>query len=389
MRSLVIFLLLACLTVALCFAGANNVFAQDFLLESEAALLMDVDSGTVVFEKDMSKQLYPASITKIMTALLALEGIETGKVNLTDRVTISESAANMGGSQIFLSAGDEVSLEDLIISMLVASANDAAYAVAEHLDGSMSVFVERMNERARELGMNNTSFKNSHGLHDEEHYTTAFEVSIVARELLRFPQVHEWSSIWMNENFLQGQIRAGEVFLSNTNRMIRYYKGCDGLKTGFTSEAGSSIVATAKREGTRFLAVVLAAPSSKVRYNEAKALLDYGFANYRSFPVVEKGELIQVVDVEKGRNSAVNLVAAEKLSLLLDKGADAQVEKEFALPSKIAAPIEEGQEFGKLIVKQQGKNIGEVSLVAEKEVQRAGLRCLFLRLVSAWLRFGR
>ncbi|MGI6098004.1 MAG: D-alanyl-D-alanine carboxypeptidase family protein [Dethiobacteria bacterium] len=368
---------------------SSSVFAQDFALKAEAALLMDTASGTILFEKNMHEPLYPASITKLMTVLLALEDIENGKVSLKDRVVVSEKAAEMGGSQIFLSAGDELELEDLIIGMLVGSGNDAAYATAEYLSGSLEAFVERMNERARELGMKNTSFRNPHGLHDEEHYMSAYDISILAREILKYPRVHEWATIWADEHFLQGQIRAGEVYLSNTNRLVRYYQGCDGLKTGFTSEAGNSICATAKRGDTRFLAIILGAPSSDIRYEEARMLLDYAFANYQSVPVVGAGEEIAVLPVEKGKSTAVDVVTSVHLSLLLDKGATTQIEKEIELPEKLLAPVGEGEPLGRLIVKQQGTELAEVDLIAAEGVPRASLKDILQRILSLWLRFGR
>ena len=243
------------LTVLLCcgiiYGGFAAGFAQEpeFDFEADAALLMEVHSGEIIWEMNSREQLYPASLTKIMSLLLVLEKLEQNQVTLQDEVLISARASSMGGSELFLSEGDVVTLENLLIGMAVGSANDAAIAVAEHVGGSVEGFVEMMNEKARALGMTGTHFCNPHGLHNPDHYSTAYDIMLMSLALLEYPRIHEWATIWMDEHFLKDKIRSGEVYLSNTNRMVRSYQGCDGLKTGFTREAGNGT--PQRRNGVR------------------------------------------------------------------------------------------------------------------------------------------
>ncbi len=360
-----------------------------FELESKGAILMDAYSGEILLSKNKHGKLYPASITKIMTMLLVMENIEEGRISLKDDVVISDTAAALGGSQIFLSPGDVVSLENLMIGVAVGSGNDAAVAVAEHSYGSVDVFVTKMNERAIALGKENTNFVNPHGLHDDNHYTTTYDVALMSRALLKHPQVHTWFKIWMNENFLENKIRSGGVFLSNTNRLIRYYEGADGLKTGFTSEAGHSVAATARRGETRFLAITLFAPSSAIRFDEAKKLLDYGFAGFESIFVAPAGEQLARVRVEKGKEIMLDLINEEDFRVLVPKGETPEFTKELQINENILAPINRGDLLGSMAVYQEGNLVGELKLVAEADVPRAGFTDLLKRVIIAWFQFGR
>ncbi len=360
----------------------------EFPYEVESAYLLEADTGRVVWGKAPHEIICPASITKVMTALLVMEALEENKISLEEEVHISSRAAEMGGTQLFLSSGDRVNLEKLLIGLMSGSANDAAVAVAEHVSGSVEKFVEEMNLKARELGMENTRFKNPHGLHHEDHYTTAVDIGIMSRELLQYPRVLEWATVWMDEKFLESEIRAGEVFLSNTNKMVRYYKGCDGLKTGFTDESGHSIVATAIRGNTRFIAVAMGAPSSEERYHAARHLLDYGFANYRAVPVHDRGDIVDRVPVEKGEYTGVNAVTETPLSLFLEKGADPGYEKEIKLDFYLQPPLEKGDKVGE-IKAVSGEAEETVNLVAAWGVERAGFKILLGRTFEAWLGFGR
>lgn len=371
---------------------AFQIFAQEeplFELESEGALLMDAGSGKILFEKNIHEKLYPASMTKIMTMLLVLESIEDGKISLEDDVVISENAAKLGGSQIFLSSGDVVQLESLMIGIAVGSGNDAAVAVAEHSYGSLETFAVRMNERALELGMKNTNFANPHGLHDENHYSTPYDVAIMSKELLKHPIVHTWFEIWMDENFLEGKIRSGKVYLSNTNKLIRYYNGGDGVKTGYTSEASHCISASAKRDDTRFIAIIMAGPSSDIRYNEARKLLDYGFANYESVSIVEAEQNVAKAVVEKGKEETIDIVTREDFSVLIEKGVTPEFKKEIKLDPIIATPIVCGDVLGYLEVYKDDKFVGKVELIATQDMPKAGLFDLFKRVTSKWVKFGR
>ncbi len=373
-----------------CFATAVGE-AQEFTAEikAEAALLLEVNSGQIIWENNIDEKLYPASLTKIMSMLLALEQIEQGIFSLDEQVYVSARASSMGGSELFLSEGDLLSLEELLIGMAVGSGNDAAVALAEHVGGSVEGFAELMNDKARELGMDSTNFTNPHGLHNPEHYTTAYDVMLMSLAILEYPEIHKWATIWMDEHFLQGKIKSGEVYLSNTNRMVQYYPGCDGLKTGYTKEAGNSISATAQRSQTRFLAVVMGSPSVDERYDAARLLLDFGFSHFKGVPVIEKGALVDNLTVDKGCPSKVDLLAANKLGLLLPRGAE---EEEYRQEIKMIAfelPLDRGQKIGELVVTYGDEQKVAVDLVASEPISPASLPTLFLRLTDRWLRFGR
>lgn len=380
------------LSILLLLSLAFPAAAQpEFDFQSGAMLLMDTGSRQILYEENIHEKMYPASVTKIMTMLLAMEALQEGRVTLQDMIPVSERAASMGGSQIFLSAGDRISFEDLMIGIGVGSANDGAVAMAEFLAGTVETFADEMNEKAVSLGMQNTHFVNPHGLHDENHYTTAYDIALMSLELLRYPKIHEWLTIWMDEEFLKDKIKKSEgIFLSNSNRIVRYYDGGDGLKTGFTQEAGNCVSATAKRGETRLLAVVMFAPGRTVLFDEARKLLDWGFANFRSLPVVKKGDVLGSVRVDKGELENVTLIAAEDLSLLLKKGESQEVKQELSLPDRIAAPLSAASEVGFLVVNSsEGEELGRVGIVPAVDVPKAKMMTFFKRLTAFWLRFGR
>ena len=365
------------------------VQAQEMPIRSGAALLMDAYSGEIIFVHNEHERLFPASITKIMTLLLALEGLERGEIALKDEVSVSRRSSSVGGSTLFLSPGDLVDMESLLIGITVGSANDASVAVAEHIAGTEEVFVERMNKRAAELNMSDTHFVNCTGLHHDDHYTTAYDVSLISREIINFPLFFKWSKIWLDENFLEGKIKSGKVYLSNTNRLIHYYRNCDGIKTGFTTESGHSISVSAKRDDTRLIAIILKAPSSDIRYEEAEKLLDYGFANYYNTLVAVKNEKIDRLPVEKGSIGEVDIVTADNLSVLFKKGEEPHLNTEIILPGKLAAPLFLGQKVGTMRVMEGSKVLKEVELKVTREVQKASFRQLFRRYLGEWLKFGR
>lgn len=386
----------AWLILGFLFAGLTGpAYALDLGLapddfQAEAVILAHADTGKILYEKDPHEPLYPASITKVMTLLLALEALEGEKVNLGDQVVISERAGSMGGSQIFLKAGDQVTFQDLLVGIAVGSGNDASVAVAEHLSGSLEGFVEKMNSRARELGMSNTSFVNACGLHVEGHITTAYDIVLMSRQLLEHPIVYQWFTIWMDEEFLKGKISVEEgIYLSNTNRMVRYYAGCDGIKTGYTSEAGHCIAATAQRDGTRFIAVVLKAPDSNTRFAEASRLLDQGFAHYKTALAAREGEIVGEVVVQKGRDQTSRLVSAGNIGLLLQKGDEPGWEREIQLTRPLVAPLEQGEKLGELVIKEKGVEIARGDLLAGSTVPRATPGVIFSRIIDIWLQFGR
>ncbi len=374
---------------AIAFPPANIAGAQEFALQSKAALLMESSTGEIIFSQNEQEKVFPASVTKIMTILLALEALERGEITLQDQVPVTETAAGFGGSTIFLSAGDVVDVESLLIGIAVGSGNDAAVAMAEYLAGSMEGFVEQMNRRAKELGMKNTHFVNPTGLHDESHYTTAYDTALMTRELLTYPLFFRWSTVWMNENFLEGKIKSGKVYLSNTNRLVRYYHGCDGVKTGYTDESLHSAVATAVRNDERFLAIVFGAPTSDIRYLEARQLLDYGFANFTSIQLAEKNEKVETLPVEKGNLQEVGVITAEIVSLLADKGEKIDYTTEKTLPKRLKAPLQRGEKVGSMKIVSGSKILKEIDLLASENVEKASFAGLFQRYLDLWVHFGR
>lgn len=390
LRSLVSLLILVILC-NVCFIPADGkaLALENMEFKSRAVLLMDYESGEVIFSLNGHERLFPASTTKIMTLLLALEALQRGEIFPQDEVPITKNAAAMGGSQLFLSQGDVVDMESLLIGIAVGSGNDAAVAVAEYIAGSEGGFVNMMNQRALELNMNNTNFINPTGLHDGEHYSTAYDIALMGRELLNHNLFFGLSKTWMDENFLEGRIRSGKVFLSNTNRMIRSYLGCDGIKTGYTREAGQCIAATARRNGTRFIAVTLGAPDSDTRYGEAAYLLDYAFANFTSVALKDKNEIIATLPVEKGNVTDVNVVAADKISFLLQKGVEADYTTEVALPLTLHPPLKSGETVGEFIILQEDEIIKKVDLVVVQEIKNATFSLLLRRYLDIWLNFGR
>ncbi len=384
-----IIFLLVLFILSLLTPATQTAHAFNLPLQSKAVLLVEPQTGEVLYASNANERLYPASITKIMTLLLALENLDKGAIKLEDQVFISAKASSLGGSELFLSSGDVVDLESLLIGVTVGSANDAAVAVAEHIAGSEEAFVERMNRRAVELGMKDTNFTNCTGLHAEQHATTAHDIVLMSREILQYPLFFNWSKIWMDENFLEGKIKSGKVYLSNTNRLIHDYPYCDGLKTGFTRQSGFCISATAQKNGTRFLAIVLHAPSSEILYQEAVHLLDFAFANFEYTPLVSKKEKLARLPVDKGNVTEVDILASENLSLLLKKGDELQYVTDIVLPKKLEAPLPANSIVGKIMVVADGKTLKEVDLEVAAEVQRASLPQLFLRYFKMWIKFGR
>ncbi len=387
--------LVAVLTIVIIFSvcsmptGEAVITLESVEFNSKATLLMDYDSGELIYSRNENEKLFPASTTKIMTLLLAFESLERGDISLHDEVPITYNAAGMGGSQLFLSQGDVVDMESLLIGIAVGSGNDASVAVAEYISGSESAFVNLMNERALELNMNNTKFINPTGLHHDEHYSTAYDIALMGCELLNHELFFRWSTIWMDENFLEGQIRSGKVFLSNTNRMVRFYRGCDGIKTGYTREAGHNIAATAKRNGTRFIAVVLGAPDSDTRYAEATTLLDYAFANFVSVSLKDDKEIIASLPVEKGNITEVNIVATQKVSFLLKKGEEANYKTDVVLPPSLKSPLVAGEVVGTFTVFHGDRIVKTVGLEVAQDVENATFHLLFRRYLDSWLNFGR
>ena len=364
--------LLLLLIPAILFAGIP-VRAADY--NARAYILIEASTGTVLLEENADEALPPASVTKIMTLLLVMEAIADGKLGWDDMVQTSEYAASMGGSQVFLKPGEEMSVTEMVKCVVVSSANDAAVALAERVAGSEEAFVRRMNERAAELGMKNTVIYNTNGLDDDVdgHVSSARDIAIMSRELItKHPKILEFSSIWMDS------IRNGAFGLTNTNRLVRFYRGANGLKTGSTAKAKFCISATAERGGMQLIAVVMAAPSRDERNEIAKKLLDYGFAGWET--AVLTPELPACLPVTGGAEDAI-VPEAEQITLLLAKGEAARITAAVTLPERIAAPVEAGEVLGQVDFMLDGKILSSVPITAQKSVKKLGAIGIFSRLV--------
>lgn len=351
----------------------------DLAPHARAAILLDVASGTVLYEKNIHEQLPPASITKIMTMLLVLEAIEDGKLSWDEKVTASEHAASMGGSQIFLEAGEQMTVTDLMKGVAMASGNDASVALAEKIAGSEQMFVQMMNERASELGMKNTHFVNTNGLPADNHVTTAYDIALMSQELLKHERITEFTGKY--EDYLRKDTDK-PFWLVNTNKLVRFYAGADGLKTGYTSKAKYGLSATAKRDNMRVIAVVLGEPDTKTRNAEVSSLFDYAFSQYMNVPLIEKGDSLGVLQVEKGNVANIELFAPQSYSILLRRGtANTDISHEVVLERK-EAPIQKGEPIGKIVVKSGDEIIKEFTIAAPENVEKAGWWQLFKRTMS-------
>ena len=371
---------ITCLILILAFCFSTFVFALDknesnTEIKAKSAVLMDVNTGTVLLQQNMDERLAPASVTKIMTLLLVFEALDSEKIKLTDMVTVSENAASMGGSQIFLEVGESMSVDDMIKSVVVASANDAAVALAEFVGGSEAAFVKMMNDRAAELGMTNTNFENATGLDDDtkNHLTTAYDIALMSRELLKHDKITEYTTIWMDT------VRNGEFGLSNTNRLVRFYKGVTGLKTGSTDKAGFCISASAKRDNLHLIAVIMGSETSNIRNAEAAKLLDYGFANYDIYRNEEA--VLEPVNVLGGISDKVN-VKYSTYEALVNKGEKNKITYEIVMNENISAPIKSGDALGKIIYKSGDKIIGEDKIYSTENIDKIGYLSYLLRVIK-------
>ena len=355
-----------------------SVSAVELEVAGKSAVLMDVATGTVLYESNAHEKLAPASVTKVMTMLLIMEAVDSGKIALTDMVTASENAAAKGGSQIYLKVGETMTVSDMLKSIAVSSANDCACAMAEHIAGSEEAFVGLMNQKAAQLGMGDTTFVNCTGLDDDaeaaNHKTSAYDIAIMSRELLKnHPTIKNYTTIWMDT------VRNGTFGLSNTNKLVRFYQGATGLKTGFTSGAGYCLSATAAREGMELIAVIMGAETSQARNAACKQLLDYGFANY----ALISPELTEVSDVPVtlGKQRSVSPQLGEEGALLIDKAQKNSVTTEVTMEQSVPAPVSQGQRIGTLTVKAGEQILREVPLVAAESVQRLDFGDLFVMVL--------
>ncbi|NLY88750.1 MAG: D-alanyl-D-alanine carboxypeptidase [Firmicutes bacterium] len=370
-------IILAVLVLIINTAGwAGAADADALVLRSEAAVLMEYTTGEVLVEKNPHRQLPPASITKMMVMLLVMEAVEAGEIKLSDVVVTTPEAARMGGSQIWLEPGEEMTVAELMKAVSIVSANDASYALAEHVAGSHELFVEMMNKRAQELGLTNTRYVNSTGLEPdgggEGNITTAYDMAVLARELLKHPTILQWTGTWIDS------LRGGESFLRNTNNLVRFYEGCDGLKTGYTDEAGYSLVGTAQRNNVRVIAVVMKAPTSAVRNSDITKLFNYGFSRFKSLPVAKSGDTVGKIRVIKGEEQEVEILVGKDLILVVKREEQAEPEVEIVLPPHVRAPLARGEKVGEALVKMDGEVKARADLVAAADVAEVGFfRFLF------------
>ncbi len=361
--------------------GDIAITADALTVDAPSAILMERETGTVIWEKNADERLRPASVTKVMTMLLIAEAVDSGTLSLDEPVSVSARAAGMGGSQVFLSEGETLSAGEMLKCIAVSSANDAAVAMAEHMAGTEDAFVSMMNRRAAELGMENTAFTNCTGLFDDPaHLTTARDIAVMSRELAAHRWVREYTTIWTDS------IRGGSFGLTNTNKLIRYYSGATGLKTGFTSAAGYCLAATAERDGVEYIAVVMRCGTSAQRFDSAKTLLSFAFANYTLLPVTA-GEALPPIPVRLGREGFVQPVMAEGVSVLVRRTSVPDIERTLELASSLTAPVSAGQEIGRLTFRADGTELISLPVTADAAVERAGWGDIFSR-ITAFFFFG-
>ena len=353
-------------------------------LESGSAILIEQTTGKVLYAHNSHEKLRPASVTKVMSILLIMEALDSGKITLRTGIPCSEKAHSMGGSQIWLDTTETLTVKEMLKSICVVSANDCTVAMAEYIAGSEEAFVQMMNTRAKQLGMNDTTFKNCHGIDEEGHVTSAYDISLMSKELLNnHPEITEYTTIWMDS------IRDGKSELVNTNKLIRNYQGATGLKTGSTSIALYNLSASATRNGLSLIAVIMKAPTTKVRFLEATKLLDYGFANYTSKSFGNKGDIIKTVDINKGIETQVNAILEEDASVLIKKGDTGNITQDVTIKENISAPIKRGDILGKIEFKSGEEIILEKNLIAEKDVDKSTMWNITTNLYLKWFNMCR
>ncbi|HEX3011286.1 MAG TPA: D-alanyl-D-alanine carboxypeptidase family protein [Syntrophomonadaceae bacterium] len=347
--------------------AAAESAASNLNIKAESYVLIDADSGKILCAKDEHKKLPPASMTKLMTLILAAEALDKGKANLKDKVITSENAWKMGGSQVYLEPGETMSLEDMLIAVAVGSANDASVAVAEHLEGTQQDFVNLMNKKAGMLGLKDTNFVNCYGLPANQHYTSAYDMAVMARYALHYPRILEYTSI------KEYNLREGAFKLFNTNKLLWWYQGADGFKTGWTNEAKYCLTATAKRNGLRLIAVVMASPETRGHFRDSMELFNYGFAKYAYKTFFTKDNVCGVVQVGKGVNDMVEAVAEEDVGAIYMKGDDAKITSEKHLLKYINAPVKKGQKLGEISIYKNGELQKKVNLNAARDIPKSGM----------------
>ncbi len=383
MKKICVFLLLLILPFSVLASDTipvmENTENSSLASNATSAILIEATTGKILFEKNAHEKLAPASMTKIMSMLVIVESIEKGVINWDDVVTVSENASSMGGSQILLETGEKMKVSDLFKGIAVASGNDAVVALAETIAGTVDEFVNMMNNKAKELGLKDTNFKNPHGLDEANHYSSAYDMSIMAKELIKHEKVLEFTSIY--EDYLRkGTDR--EFWLVNTNKLVRFYSGADGLKTGYTSTAGYCLTATAKKNNVRLIAVAMNEPTSSIRNAEISSMLDYGFAKIKTVEVANTKTIIKKIEIDKSKNKYVEIVPADNITIVKQKTEQVgEITYDFKL-NKIKAPIKKGEVIGKLIINEDGKKISEAELTVKENVEKANFLELYFRNIT-------
>ncbi len=359
---------------------STEVTENPLNLECGSAILIEQKTGQILYSHNIHEQLRPASVTKVMSILLIMEAISNQKISLTDMVPCSENASSMGGSQIWLDPRETLSVDDMLKAICVNSANDCVVAMAEFIAGSEEAFVQIMNDKAKELGMNDTCFKNCHGLDEDGHVTSSYDIALMSRELLnKYPDVTRYTTIWMDT------LRDGKSQLSNTNKLIKNYKGATGLKTGSTSLALYNLSASATRDDLSLIAVIMKAPSTKVRFSEAQKLLDYGFGKFTFKSFGNKGDVVKTIDIKKGSKKQIDIVLENDGGALIEKGKDTNISQEIVLNENISAPILAGQKLGEAKFVLDGNVIASVNLVANSDVDKLGLFNMCKNVIYKWI----
>ena len=383
MKRFFVFCMLLCILATTCIANLNFVaFANDEVdISSKSAVLVDFASGSILYEKNSSDHLPIASMVKMMTILLTLEEFEKGNLNENTMISTSENASGMGGSQVFIDPYVEYSASDMLKSVIVASGNDASVALAEHISGSEQTFVQKMNERAKQLGMNDTNYVNCTGLPAPEQYSCAKDCAIVLKEVCKYDLYHKYSTIWMDE-LIHPSGRKTE--LVNTNRLVRYYEGCEGGKTGSTNEAGCCLSASAKRGDMRLISVIIGANNSQTRFNECSKLFNYGFANFENKNILDSSAIISSLPVDKGKIENIEVFAQNNYSVVTKKGIQTDYSVEFEIPNKVSAPVKAGEIVGKAIISKDGQIIDEINLIVKVDVEKLSLVDCIDKIISKW-----
>ncbi len=360
-------------------SSSATVTDNPLALDCGAACLIEQNSGLIIYDYNMHEKLRPASVTKIMSLLLIMEALDSGKIQLTDKIPCTEDAAKMGGSQIWLDVRETLTVEEMLKAICVVSANDCVVAMADYLEGSQDAFVKKMNQKAQELGMNDTTFKNCHGIDEDDHLTSAYDIAIMSRELLiNHPSITKYTTIWMDS------LRDGKSSLVNTNKLVRNYNGCTGLKTGSTSIALYNLSASATRNNLSLIAVVLKAPTPAIRFSNAQKLLDYGFSNYTVTSFGKKGDVIKSVEIKKGTSSSVDAILENDAEVLMSNGSSKDITQEIKLDDTFTAPILEGQKLGEVEFSINGNVVSTVNLVANKSSDKLSFGSIIKFVMNKW-----